>query len=72
MNRLPAKTKGPIRVDASDHVIANVHSRLMPEAIGATSRVAQSLDRVLTLKPILDTLKNEVLRLQSLTATGIL
>ncbi len=50
MNRLPAKTKGPIRVDASDHVIANGHARLMPEAITATSRVAQSLDRVLTLK----------------------
>ena len=50
MNRLPAKTKGPIRVDASDRVIANVHARLMPEASGATSRVAQSLDRVLTLK----------------------
>ena len=50
MNRLPAKTKGLIRVDASDHVIASVHARLMPEASGATSRVAHSLDRVLTLK----------------------
>ena len=50
MNRLPAKTKGPIRVDASDRVIANVHARLMPKASGATSRAAQSLDRVLTLK----------------------
>ena len=50
MNRLPAKTKGPIRADASDHVIANVHARLKSEASGATSRVAQNLDRVLTLK----------------------
>ena len=50
MNRLPAKTKGPIRVDASDHVVANVHARLMSEASGATPQIAQSLDRVLTLK----------------------
>ena len=50
MNRLPAKTKGPIRVDVSDYVIANVDARLMPEASGATSQVAHSLDRVLTLK----------------------
>ena len=50
MNRLPAKTKGPIRVDVSDHVIANVDARLMPEASGATARVAHSLDHVITLK----------------------
>ena len=50
MNRLPAKTKGPIRVGAGDHVIANPQARPMPEASGATSRVAHSLDRVLTLK----------------------
>ena len=48
MNRLPTKTKGPIRVDAGDHLIANVQARL--EASGPASRVAQSLDRVLTLK----------------------
>ena len=48
MNRLPTKTKGPIRVDA--HAIANVPMRPIPEASGATSRVAQSLDRVLSLK----------------------
>ena len=48
MNRLPAKTKGPIRVDASDHVIATVHASR--EVSGATPRVVQSLDRVLTLK----------------------
>ena len=50
MNRLPAKTKGPIRVHASGHAIANGHARLMPEAGGETPRVAQSLDRVLSLK----------------------
>jgi prophage regulatory protein len=50
MNRLPAKTKGPIRVDATDHVTANVHARLTPEASGASPRVAQSLDHVRTLK----------------------
>ena len=50
MNRLPTKTKGPIRVDASDHAIANVDAGLMPEASGATSRVAHGLDRGLTLK----------------------
>jgi prophage regulatory protein len=48
MNRLPAKTKGPIRVDASDHVIIAVDARR--EVSGATPRVVQSLDRVLTLK----------------------
>ena len=48
MNRLPAKTKGPIRVDVSDHVIASVHAGL--DASGATSHVAHSLDRMLTLK----------------------
>ncbi len=42
MNRLPAKTKGPIRVHASDHAIANVHARLRPEASGETPQVAQS------------------------------
>ena len=48
MNRLPAKTKGPIRVDASDHVIADLHAGR--KASGATSRVAHSLDHRLTLK----------------------
>ena len=48
MNRLPAKTKGPIRVDASDHVLATV--RAGREVSGAAPRVAQSVDRVLTLK----------------------
>ena len=48
MNRLPAKTKGPIRVDVSDHVIDNVPARL--DAGGVNACVAQSLDRVLTLK----------------------
>ena len=47
MNRLPTKTKGPIRADASDHVVAAVHAG---RENGATPRVAQSLDRVLTLK----------------------
>ena len=50
MNRLPAKTKGPIRVHASGQAIANDHTRLMPEASGEVPRVAQSLDRVLSLK----------------------
>jgi prophage regulatory protein len=48
MNRLPTKTKGPIRVDASDHVVVAVDARR--EVSGATPRIAQSLDRVLTLK----------------------
>ena len=48
MNRLPAKTKGPIRVDASDHLIAKVHAGR--DVGGATSRAAQSLDRVPSLK----------------------
>ena len=50
MNRLPKRTKGPIRVDASEHVLANVHARLMPGASGPTSPVAQNVDRVLALK----------------------
>ena len=48
MNRLPAKTKGPIRVEVSDHVIADVQARL--EASGPASRVAQSVEHVVTLK----------------------
>ena len=44
MNRLPAKTKGPIRVNASDHVIATVHAGR--EVSGVPPRVAQGLDRV--------------------------
>ena len=48
MNRLPTKTKGPIRVDVSDRVVVAVDARR--ENSGATSRVAQGLDRVLTLK----------------------
>ena len=48
MNRLPAKTKGPIRVDASDHAIASEHAGR--EVSGAPPRVAQGLDRVLALK----------------------
>ena len=48
MNRLPAKTKGPIRVDVSDHVVVAVDAR---RASGPTPEgVDQSLDRVLTLK----------------------
>ena len=50
MNRLPTKTKGPIRVGSSDRAISDVHVRSMSEASGATARVAQSLDRVITLK----------------------
>ena len=48
MNRLPTKTKGPIRVDVRDHGIANVDARR--EVSGATPQIAQGLDRVLTLK----------------------
>jgi prophage regulatory protein len=50
MNRLPAKTKGPIRVPASGQAITDGHARLMPDASGETPRVSQSLDRVLSLK----------------------
>ena len=50
MNRLPAKTKGPIRVHASGQVIAHGHARLLPEASGESPRVVPSLDRVLSLK----------------------
>ena len=50
MNRLPAKTKGPIRAHASSQAIANGHARLRPEASGDTPLVAQSLDRALSLK----------------------
>jgi prophage regulatory protein len=50
MNRLPAKTKGPIGVHASGRAIAIGHARLMPEASAETTQVAHSLDRVLSLK----------------------
>ena len=49
MNRLPAKTKGPIRVHASDQVTVNSQADL-PEPRGATTRVAQRLDRAPSLK----------------------
>ena len=48
MNRLPAKTKGPMRVDVSDHVVVAVDARRVS---GPTpGGVAHGLDRVLTLK----------------------
>ena len=50
MNQLPAKTKGPIRVQASGRAIAHGHARPMPEASGDTLRVVQTQDRVLSLK----------------------
>ncbi len=50
MNRLPAKTKGPIRLHASGQAMANGQARLMPEASGEAARIVQSLDRALSLK----------------------
>ena len=50
MNRLPTKTKGPIRVDVSDHVIANVDARLMPEAMSEAAVGAQVSERGRSLK----------------------
>ena len=51
MNRLPAKTKGPIRAHAGGQAIIHGRSPLLPEASGeAPHRVALSLDRVLSLK----------------------
>ena len=51
MNRLPAKTKGPIRVHASGQAITHGRAPLMLEASGeAAHRVALSLERVLSLK----------------------
>jgi prophage regulatory protein len=50
MNRLPAKTKGQIRVHLSGQASVNGHARLMPEASGEPPRAAQSLDRVPSLK----------------------
>jgi prophage regulatory protein len=50
MNRLPAKTKGQIRVRVNGQATANGHAPLMPEASGEGSRVSESLDRVLSLK----------------------
>ena len=44
MNRLPAKTKGPIRVQSSGQV------DLKPEASGEAIRAAQRLDRLPSLK----------------------
>ena len=44
MNRLPAKTKGPIRVPSSGQ------ADLKPEPSGETLRVAQRLDRLPSLK----------------------
>ena len=44
MNRLPAKTKGPIRVQSSGQ------ADLKPEASGEAIRAAQRLDRLPSLK----------------------
>jgi len=49
MNRLPARTKGPIRVHETDQVAVNGQADL-PEPSGATNRVAQRLDRAPSLK----------------------
>jgi prophage regulatory protein len=49
MNRLPAKTKGPIRVHSTDQATVNGHA-VLPEPSGATNRVAQRLDRAPSLK----------------------
>jgi prophage regulatory protein len=50
MNRLPAKTKGPIRKHASDQASVNGQVDLKPDQSGEALRVAQRLDRVLSLK----------------------
>ena len=50
MNRLPVKTKGQIRVRVNGQAMANGHAHLVPEASGEAPLVAQSLDRVLSLK----------------------
>jgi prophage regulatory protein len=50
MNRLPAKTKGPIRVHSSGQASVNGQGDLKPEPSGETLRVAQRLDRVPSLK----------------------
>ena len=50
MSRLPAKTKGQIRAHLSGQAMANGQAHLIPEAGGEAPRVAQSLDRVLSLK----------------------
>jgi prophage regulatory protein len=52
MNRLPAKTKGQIRAHLSGQASVNVngHDDVKPEPSEETLRVAQSLDRVLSLK----------------------
>jgi len=50
MNRLPAKTKGPIRVHSSEQASVNGHGDLKPKPSGETLRVAQRLDRVPSLK----------------------
>ena len=50
MNRLPIKTKGPIRAHASAHKMADSHARALPEAGGEPPRGAQSLDGAMSLK----------------------
>ena len=50
MNRLPAKTKCQIRVRLGGQASVNGHDDVKPEPSGETLRVAQRLDRVLSLK----------------------
>ena len=50
MNRLPAKTKGPIRVHSSDQAGVNGPGDFKPEPSGKPLRVTQRLDRVPSLK----------------------
>ena len=50
MNRLPAKTKGQLRVRVNGQATANDRAHLLPEASGEASLVTKSLDRVLSLK----------------------
>jgi prophage regulatory protein len=50
MNRLPPKTKGQIRVRLSGQASVNGHDDVNPEPREETLRVAQSLDRLLSLK----------------------
>ena len=50
MNRLPAKTRGPIRAHSSGQASVNGRDDVKPDPTGETFRVAQKLDRVPSLK----------------------
>jgi prophage regulatory protein len=50
MKQLPVKTRGPLRAHSSGHPITNGQAHLMPEASGEAPRVAQTVERVPSLK----------------------